>query len=374
MLRLERILTVAALAATVFCCGGGGASGTPYQPPVPFTAEAVFRSARNIPNHAAVLALVANANANHIDTLVVAAKQDEDDEVPSGTVFYASAIAPTAYPGFDALLDVITEAHKVGIKVKAWVPQFHDQVAFYKDPSWRMQALVGGVVSDYTGVTPGTAYFVNSASPTVQAYELSIVEEIVANYAIDGLVLDWIRYDGWNMDMGAGTRAAYLAANPGAVDPLNIDLTTDNADRRSWQAWRTDQIGNHVKNIRASVNALKPGLPLGIFILPPEFVEVGQDAAKFRDYIDFICPMCYWVDWGFPPSWVTSNVLKDTAAKVGTGVKIIPTIGLTYTEADTRQVNTAVRAQYPAITTMDYFQYWAWTPANFQTVDTRRKE
>ena len=43
---LTRILTVAALAATLHC--GGGSSGTPYQPPKPFTAEVTFRSARNI--------------------------------------------------------------------------------------------------------------------------------------------------------------------------------------------------------------------------------------------------------------------------------------------------------------------------------------
>ena len=43
---LTRILTVAALAATLHC--GGGSSGTPYQPPKPFTAEVTFRSARNM--------------------------------------------------------------------------------------------------------------------------------------------------------------------------------------------------------------------------------------------------------------------------------------------------------------------------------------
>jgi uncharacterized lipoprotein YddW (UPF0748 family) len=363
-------LPLAALTATLFC--GGGSSGTAYQAPAPFHAEVTFRSARNIQTHAAVLNLVANAQANHIDTLVVAAKQDEDDEMASGTVFYASAIAPQATPGFDALQDVITEAHKAGIKVKAWVPQFHDQVAFYKDPTWRMQALVNGVVSDYTGTTPGTAYFVNSASPAVQAYELSILEELVTNYAIDGLVLDWIRFDGWNMDMSAATRAAFLAANPGAADPINIDFTTDSANRRSWQDWRTTQIGNYVATVRSHVNAIKPNLPLGIFILPPEFVEVGQDAAKFKSSIDFVCPMCYWVDWGFPPSWVTAGVLKDTAAKVGTGVKILPTIGALYPDADVRQVNTAIRAQYPSINTLDYFQYWTWNAVNFQTVNTWR--
>jgi uncharacterized lipoprotein YddW (UPF0748 family) len=365
---LTRIASAATLAVLVGC---GGATGRPYYP---FGAEATIRTAQSISDHASVVALVADAKANQIDTLVVAAKQDEDDEYPSGTVFYASAIAPQANPDFDALQDVITEAHKVGIKVKAWVPQFHDQVAFNLDPSWRMQALnADGSISDYTGATPGTAFFVNSASPAVQAYELSIIEEIVTNYAVDGLVLDWIRFDGYNMDMGPATIAAYLAATPGAKDPTTIDLSTDNPDRRSWQAWRTTQIGNYVGTVRSHVNAIKSKLPLGAFILPPEFAEVGQDAAKFKGSIDFVCPMCYWEDWGFLPGWVAAGVLKDTAAKVGPNVMIIPTVGVNYGLPGIQQANIDVRAQYPGITTMNYFNYWAWDTAAFQRANTYRK-
>ncbi len=364
------ILSVAALAATLFCGGGGG--GTAYLVPAPFTAEVIVRSARNLQNHAAVLNLVARAQAGHVQTLVVGAKQDEDDEFPSGTVFYASALAPQAYPGFDPLADVIAEAHRVGLQVKAWVPQFHDQVAFRKGAEWPMRALVGGLVSDYTGRPAGSAYFVNPCSPAVQAYERAILEEIVANYAIDGLVLDWIRFDDWNMDLGDLTRAAFQSAT-GEADPTTLDFTSDNARRRAWQAWRTDQIAAYLSSVRSRVNALKPGLPLGIYLLPPEFVEVGQDAAKFRGLIDFACPMCYFADWGYPLSWVASTVLKDTAAKLGTGVKVIPTLGIKHTEAQYRQLNADIRAQFPGVTTLDYFGYLTWTAPDFQAVDTWRK-
>lgn len=361
------ILTVAALAATAFC-GGGGGSATTQIPPQPFLAEVIVRSARNLQNHAAVANLVALAKANHIGTLVVAAKQDEDDEFPSGTVFYASALAPQAFLGFDPLQDVIAEAHLAGIQIKAWVPQFHDRVALIANPGWAMQALVGGLVSDYTGRPSGSAYFVNPCSPAVQAYELGIIEEIVTHYAIDGLVLDWIRFDDWNMDFGAETRAAFQLAT-GAPDPITLDLSTDNPARRVWQSWRTDQIAVHVQSVRRRLNALKPGLPLGIFILPPEFVEVGQDAAKFAPDIDFVSPMCYWSDWGFTPAWVTDSVLKDTAAKVGAGVRIIPTLGIKHTTAEYRSVNTAIRTRFPAVTTLGYFGYLTWTPPDCQAVE-----
>ena len=80
------------------------------------------------------------------------------------------------------------------------------------------------------------------------------------------------------------------------------------------------------------------------------------------------------MDWGYPPSWVASGVLKDTTAKVGPGVKILPTLGLLYPAADLKQVNATIRAQYPTITSLDYFQYWTWNAANFQSADALRKQ
>jgi hypothetical protein len=50
----------------------------------------------------------------------LAAKQDEDDEIASGYVFYASCIAPRAlgFETFDALGETVREAHRHGLKIE----------------------------------------------------------------------------------------------------------------------------------------------------------------------------------------------------------------------------------------------------------------
>jgi len=376
---------------TVLTPGGTAVSATPFT--VRFGAELIVRSSENLSSHAAVLALVQGAVANHVQTLVIAAKQDEDDEFASGTVFYNSSLAPAAFPGFDALQDVLTEAHKAGLLVKAWMPQFHDQVAFQKNAAWAMQALVGGSVVDYTGSVdangnPVTDFFVNPCSPDVQAYELALVKELVTNYAIDGLVLDWLRYDGWNMDMSPASIAAFQTVYPGedptALDFTNTDLTT-NTGLAHWQTWRTGQLGTYVAGLRTAVKAIKPNLPLGVFILPPEFVEVGQDAAQFKASLDFISPMCYLEDWGDTPDWVYNTCIAQTLAKVGPGVEIVPALDC-YLDAQPSDptagfvtseqywaVNAGIRSQVSGVKTLNYFLYGTWTQPTLNRVDALRQ-
>ena len=337
-----------------------------------FQAELVVRSANNFSNHAAVVNLVSLAKAHNIATLVIAAKQDEDDEFASGTVFYPSAIAPQAFAGFDALADVITEAHKAGIKVTAWIPQFHDQVAFNKNSAWRMQSLVNGQAVDYRGSdSEKQEFFVNPLHPEVQDYEISIIQEVVSHYAVDAVVLDWIRFDGWNMDVSRWTRDAFIAAY--SYDPATIDFSTENAQRTHWQAWRTSKLADYVRRVRDSINAIKPGLALGVYILPPEFDDVGQDAAKFRDAIDFVAPMCYWKDWGMSTAWVYDGVMVDTRVKVGSGVAMIPTIDISYNNDQYRDINVGIRARHAAVSTIGYFGYGEWTAPDMIMVDTVRR-
>lgn len=86
---------------------------------VSFGAEAIVRSANNLSSPEAVTALVNSTQNHNIQTLSVAVKQDEDDEYPSGTVFYNSDIALRAFGSFDGLADLVNKAHAAGIQVRA---------------------------------------------------------------------------------------------------------------------------------------------------------------------------------------------------------------------------------------------------------------
>lgn len=337
-----------------------------------FVTEVIVRTVENFKNHSDVVKFMNSAANRHVSVINLNVKEDEDDTVPSGYVFYDSSIAPVApgYAQFDALADVIAEAHARDIQVRAWIPQFHDRAAFDHDPAWRMMALKDGQIVPFTG-SNGSEYFVNPLHPDVQAYERSIIREIVANYDVDGVVLDWLRFDDYNMDLSDYTRQAYSAAY--GYDPAAIDFATDNAKRRQWNDWRTTRIGEYVRDVANDIDRLVPDLFTGVYILPPEFAEVGQDAGKFKDYVDFVSPMAYFADWGFDPDWVYNGtgILAQTRSKVG-DKEIIPGLDVWWTNAQYRQIYSGIRSQRPEIQNLAFFLYGKWTDNDLKKIDNRR--
>jgi hypothetical protein len=343
-------------------CGQGTSSSAQAAQPR-LAAEVIVRTPANLHNGADVAAFVQVAARNGIEVISVLVKQDEDAAVPSGQVYYASKLAPIAvgYAGFDVLQAVIAAAHPLGIKVRAWMPQFHDQAAATAHPSWQMMAAVGGQAVPYTGAH-STEFFVNPLDPAVQQYELSLVKEVADNYAVDGIMLDWLRFDNYDMDVGNVTRQAYMAAT--GVDPLSIDFSQAGAVRDRWNGFRTDGIAAYVRTLRA---ALPASLPIGVYILPPEFVEVAQDAAKFNSQVAVLAPMCYFRDWGFTLDWVWNNCLATTAAKAG-GSTVVPTMDSNLSDDQYRQIMAHVRHDYPRVTMLSWFWHEQWTEARLARV------
>jgi len=251
-----------------FLAGAGVASALPAAARMAFKTEIIVRTVTNLHDHDDVSALVAMAAQHGVSTINLAAKQDEDDEVASGLVFYASRIAPRAlgYETFDALGETIRAAHLQGLKVRAWMPQFHDQVAAAAHPAWQMHALQEGRVRAYTG-RDRKEFFLNPLNSGARDYQRSLIEEIARDYDVDGIVIDWVRFDDFNMDLGDEARAKFKAS--AGFDPIDIDFATDNPQRRQWNTWRSTQIADHVKRLRVALDAIRPGLELGAYILPP---------------------------------------------------------------------------------------------------------
>ncbi|SEU09955.1 family 10 glycosylhydrolase [Paenibacillus sp. NFR01] len=341
----------------------------------PFETEVIVRTVNQFKNKTDVANFIALSKQYGVDVISMNVKQDEDDEVPSGSVFYHSTIAPIAqgYQNFDALQEVVTAAHAAGIKVHAWIPQFHDQQAFLKHPEWQMQALVNGVRTPFTG-SGGNEYFVNPIRQEVQQYERSIIQEVIDNYDVDGVVLDWIRFDNYNMDVSDYTIAKYKAQY--GYSPLTIDFNTDSAKRQQWNEWRTEQIGQYVGDIREDISqSANPDVQLGVYILPPEFTEVGQNVAKFKDYIDFVAPMAYFDDWEFNSDWVYSTsygILKDTSDRIsGSQAKIVATLDNDWTDDQYQEIYQGIRENYPGVKRLSFFAYGVWPESELAKIHER---
>ncbi len=125
-------------------------------------------------------------------------------------------LAECDYSTFDSLAAAIEYGHKIGLKIHAWATINED------DHGW-------GWSTEFTKAHPqfrwvrrdGRPYRsqLSFAFPEVRAYKLALLNELLTNYEIDGLFLDWIRTG--DVRDNPQTDAAGVADN--GYEQLSID-------------------------------------------------------------------------------------------------------------------------------------------------------
>ncbi len=330
-----------------------------------FKNEIVVRTIENINSRADVKRLLNLCREYGVETLSVAFKQDEDDKIPSGTLFYPSKIAPVAkgYENDDLMAYLIAEAKKASIEVNAWVPQFHDQVAYNKKKEWRMVSYSGSKAEYHD--KGGREFFVNPVHPGVQEYQLSIIEEIVKRYDIDGIVLDWVRFDGYNMDLSGYTRDLYRKRY--GYDPIEIDFSKEGPRRDEWNRFRSEVIADYIKRVSLKIESINPEVKLGVYILSPEWKEVAQDPALFYPYTHSLYPMCYYDDWGYEPDWIygsREDAIVPLVIKAAHGRRVVPVFD---NDWDLNVYETLFE-NLDSAATIGWFDYGVWSKEDFENI------
>lgn len=157
----------------------------------------------------------------------------------TGFALYNSKIAPhyreydEIFQEKDYLLDCLQQVHDLGMKFYAAVDVFaegnkrnpHPKMPGIRNQDW--QTFVYGLnesnepsiqpVSQNTPLkTIGSIddfgeIFVNPGKEEVCAYELSLIDEIMSEYPVDGIVLDRVRYVGLSSDFSPETRKQWEA-------------------------------------------------------------------------------------------------------------------------------------------------------------------
>jgi len=127
-----------------------------------------------------------------------------------GTAYYNSSYEPwgyyagSTYPGYDPLAYAIEEGHKRGIEVHAYFNVFNTSSTVPgspagDNPDW--------VCRDQSGIPMSASISLSPGLDTVRAYTINVAMEIVRNYDIDGLHLDYVR---WN-EYTNSTESKYYA-------------------------------------------------------------------------------------------------------------------------------------------------------------------
>ena len=209
---------------------------------------------------------------------------------------------------YDALEGFVRIGHEYGIEIHAWVENFFvgsvgqiesdpEHVANY-DKSWILLDKSG--LDYYISGSYGDFVFLNPQNEDCRALVLSVYRELLENYDIDGLHLDYIRYPepngsddfGYNTD----TIAAFLAEYGYNGDPRTY--ADGSQAKKDWIAFRQDVITSFVKQVCDLTWEIRPDVWLSAACYPDVWAapnRIFQNCAAWvrNGYMDEIFSMTY---------------------------------------------------------------------------------
>ncbi|MBN1491195.1 MAG: family 10 glycosylhydrolase [Phycisphaerae bacterium] len=226
----------------------------------------------------------------------------------NGTVFYPSRIEPWAEqfdfkdPGFDPLQTALREAHARNMELHAWMnimpawrgtsPPACPNQLYHTHPEWfwydqhgNRQALSSFYVS------------LNPCLPEVREYLVNVIDEVVANYAVDGIHMDYIRFPSEPPATPRGSDIDYpYDERTLALFKQDTGLTPDQ-DKDAWNQWRTDQVTKLVAEIKTKMVHTRPKTVLAASVGTNRQASLRyfRDGRRWADegLIDQAYPMNY---------------------------------------------------------------------------------
>ncbi len=213
-------------------------------------------------------AIVAATKAAHLNAIVVQAVRRGDCFCNRASVPRTEQAGVAPFP-FDPLQTLIEKAHAQGIEVHAWViaiaiwrngsaPSSPSHVFNLHGPT--ASGAANWLMSRDDGVMQsGTDWMVDPGHPDAAQWIVDTATSIVANYAVDGINLDRIRYPDGNSQVGVPT----WGYNPVAV--ARFQQATGRTDRPAasdpqWAQWRRDQVTGIVRKVYIESFAIRPSV------------------------------------------------------------------------------------------------------------------
>ncbi|GBE27134.1 hypothetical protein BMS3Bbin03_01054 [bacterium BMS3Bbin03] len=243
-----------------------------------------------------------------------------------GTAYYQSSYEPWGYyagynnPGYDPLAYAIQEAHKRGMEVHAWFNTFdassmHAGAPSREHPDWVCRDRNGDPMTSHRSISPGLA--------EVRAYLVKVAMEIVRKYDIDGIHLDYVRWNEYT-NSAQSQKFGKLVSERRLLDGMITDkqikeLQVNSGGRylydvnhpysagvpagfETWEDWWRWSVTEFVRTLHDSIQAVKPWVRLSTAVLGKynwsgwqAYGTVYQDAALWfnKGYVDQLTPMQY---------------------------------------------------------------------------------
>lgn len=250
-----------------------------------------------------------------------------------GYVIYPSKVWPHKEQGRDRLQTLIERAHAAGIQVVPWIKTFFATATGELGPVLSNHPEWAAVGSDGSYFTSYNFAWFNPAHPKARAFIRQAILELVTEYDIDGLQLDYIRYPNsayptlYSYDEYSRTQ---FKAETG-IDPVTLripswqQLTGAGARLEAfdpgwqlWTLWRERQVTSFVAELVAAVREVRRDLPIFFGVIPALWTGSTYPYARFYQNQHW----AEWVQAGYadgltPPSYTDDlSVLRREVGNV----------------------------------------------------------
>lgn len=250
------------------------------------------------------------------------------ETVNAGYPIYPSRVAPEQNPltrRWNPLASAVELAHQRGMTLHAWVWVFaagnqqHNRLmnlpADYPGPLLARHPRWAGYDNQGNTIPLGQDKpFLDPANPEVRSYLTRLMSEMVREYDVDGIHLDYIRYPfqdpSANRTYGYGEAARWRFRSMTGVDPMDLSprpdaRLSDNQQiqrRVLWDRWtefRIQQINSFVETLSTTLRRQRPGLVMSaaVFAHPEHerLQKLQQDWGTWAKagHLDWVVLMSY---------------------------------------------------------------------------------
>ncbi len=229
------------------------------------------------------MARLAQANFNVVFPYVASA----------GVAYYPSGVLPRAAEGqMDYLQAAVTAGQAAGIEVHPRLLAL--QCLFTPKTQKTALAAQGRLVVNGQGKTGD---WLCPTDPRNQEQLLALATEIVLRYPVQGLQLDYYRFDATDTCMCARCRTEFERA--AGVKPAKWPQEAVSGPLRPrFLQWRAEVLTELLRALRTQLRALRPQVRLSVATFPNWRTTqdyVGQMPAAWakQGLVDFLCPMDY---------------------------------------------------------------------------------
>ena len=216
------------------------------------------------------------------------------------------------YSTFDTMAEAVRYGHTIGLEIHAWISINED------DHGW-------GLRSRFSRKNPGTVWRKRDgtdyrsqhsfAFPEVVRYKLAVIEEILTQYDVDGIFLDWIRTgdvrdNPQNDKEGVADRGYEEPLVKGFFQKYGIDpYSIPNGDE-AWVRYRAEPHTDFMRSVKQLVKSARSGIPVSVMVAHPWDYR-GLEGKIDGNLRGMLLDVTAWAREGLADEFVAAGYYRD---------------------------------------------------------------